>query len=778
MDFAVTRFCWRLLAVFGFVLFAAVDAGALTLQVPAGAATFLLPEDRILCGQVPEGWTSEPTRRRLRPPAEKRAGTSVTVSLGLAPSNCSASSTVQATLLVTGPFPVVDPASVTLFVDSARLELRGEGLEGTRVGWKSGEKAGSDVCLNVVKDKGRDFCTIDVDKNLPGDPRVTNLWWAAAGGRSERDVFTYDQAGNPVTEDQRRLPVARLVLSHLFPKTHTVDVASGEGRVDLVHPESVSAADCGAARCELTSSGVLVRAVPGAQTNVAVRLRLAPRVFVARGEALDAAPAETLTVLRCPLTIVSGRPLRNVDDSRVLLRFDNVCGRDVDRYRWAANGEVAEVVRAESLPEGRFALLRVGRIGSDRVTITATKEDEGGVVAAVSEKTQEPPPLRTSLQFKEFGTIDFIPKNRDALVTIAPISGGTLVPVEVPGAYTVRKLDDGYHVRGVYTSGGYAALQFAYRIASLPEAFHDTDFATLVDPVQHPIREANIPAPLGASSVSKSPIVELKCSFGKAGVRSIPSGSAPHIPFTERDSCRIVIHRDRIPLENGEQRIDIDVTVNTVNGNERSEAKLSEHLIVRNGPSQDVIWVRGAKEQFDKISVRVTHVVEEAQYVGRTHRLDLPSAQWTVVTEDARFRFYATAAIPTSLFRFSNDPQDLGTGPLALNFGVLSRLTWLDSDGHEGLIGLEGGVMGLGLAAEKDRQLAVVAGFGISIPIGNLNQPTQAAVNIHAWGSYSLGEREGRLTNADGTPGQLVTLNHWAFVFGPSITIGNVGTFL
>jgi hypothetical protein len=87
--------------------------------------------------------------------------------------------------------------------------------------------------------------------------------------------------------------------------------------------------------------------------------------------------------------------------------------------------------------------------------------------------------------------------------------------------------------------------------------------------------------------------------------------------------------------------------------------------------------------------------------------------------------------------------------------------------------------MGMGLATDKDRQLAVVAGFGISIPIGNLNQPTQAAVNIHAWGSYSLGEREGRLTDDTGAAtGQVISLSPWAFVFGPSITIGNIGSFL
>jgi hypothetical protein len=86
--------------------------------------------------------------------------------------------------------------------------------------------------------------------------------------------------------------------------------------------------------------------------------------------------------------------------------------------------------------------------------------------------------------------------------------------------------------------------------------------------------------------------------------------------------------------------------------------------------------------------------------------------------------------------------------------------------------------MGMGLASELDRQLAIVAGFGISIPLGNANQPTQAAINVHAWAAYSIGARHGQLRDAAGLPTGIIELNPWAFIFGPSITIGSVGTFL
>jgi hypothetical protein len=77
------------------------------------------------------------------------------------------------------------------------------------------------------------------------------------------------------------------------------------------------------------------------------------------------------------------------------------------------------------------------------------------------------------------------------------------------------------------------------------------------------------------------------------------------------------------------------------------------------------------------------------------------------------------------------------------------------------------------------RQLAIVGGLGVSVPLGNVSQPTQAAVNIHAWVSYTVGRRTADLKDSAGVPtGETITLNPWAFVFGPSITIGNVGTFL
>ena len=46
------------------------------------------------------------------------------------------------------PPPEIDAASVTLFSDQGRLELKGLHLEGVRIAWKFETRAGDDVCLD------------------------------------------------------------------------------------------------------------------------------------------------------------------------------------------------------------------------------------------------------------------------------------------------------------------------------------------------------------------------------------------------------------------------------------------------------------------------------------------------------------------------------------------------------------------------------------------------------------------------------------------------------
>jgi hypothetical protein len=750
------------------------SARAWVLQVPQNADFATLPQGRVLCGPVPEGWILDATRKQLKPKPETAVGQTLLVAIAQQDGACSTAAVEEATLIVTGDLPVVDPNSVTVGIDSGRLEVRGTGLEGMHIGYMVNDKSGDDVCLNVLHDGDRDLCALNIDRNLPADPRRIELHWAPRGGRVGPQVVTYDKHGDALSPDATKLPVARVLISRMFPDARMVDVAHGSGKVQLVHPEAVSGADCGAgARCEIHPEGLVIVSLPAAAPKLIVRLTLAPRVFYTRGDVFDTVVGDTLTVLRCPATMVSGEPLRNVDELKVLLKLDPACAGDVQHLRFTANADQAEVQHVESMPDGVYVLLWVGRVVSDRLTMVVSRED-GSVIAVSSEKTTGVPPLMTTLSLSGFGEVDFIPRNRPALVSVSHVAGkGELVPISLPGAYVVTRSEEGYMVRGVYASGGFAALRFGYRVAGVPPAFADTDFGEVTDPVQRPIREASIPAPIGASSVTPQAIVELYCKDADDKLQLIGPGTPVHIPFKQRDSCRLILHHERIPAESGEQRLDVEISVTTVAGADRGEAHLTEHLVMRHAPDTDLVWIRGAKEQFDRISIRITHVIDETLYDSASRRrLELPSSQWTVVTENARFKFYATAAIPASLYRFSSDSA--GSGPLSLNLGLLSRLTWLDSDGHEGLLAIEAGMMGMALADQVQRQLAIVTGLGVAIPLGNANTASQAAVNIHMWLAYTVGKL--RSPDVDGMPGKV--LSSWAFVFGPSITVGSIGTLL
>ena len=102
------------------------------------------------------------------------------------------------------------------------------------------------------------------------------------------------------------------------------------------------------------------------------------------------------------------------------------------------------------------------------------------------------------------------------------------------------------------------------------------------------------------------------------------------------------------------------------------------------------------------------------------------------------------------------------------------RATWLDSQGHEGFLALEAGVMAVGLAerpgsqsGDSLTQVSSVTGTALSVPIANRSLATETSINLHAWFEYEV-SRGGR-----GQPG-----SRFGFVFGPSISIGNIGTNL
>jgi hypothetical protein len=228
------------------------------------------------------------------------------------------------------------------------------------------------------------------------------------------------------------------------------------------------------------------------------------------------------------------------------------------------------------------------------------------------------------------------------------------------------------------------------------------------------------------------------------------------------------VHRERLSPEYGTQKLNLEIEVDKLDGTPRPEGHLNQVLILRAGGEPRIAWIKGVAQPYDRVLVRLSHVADEAHYIDA---LDIPTGapmvQWNMGFGTGRLRLYATTAIPTGLYRFGTSST---SGVLSLSLGILTRFTWLDTDGHEGLLGLEAGLMAFGLTGDTSSvgtpltQVGAVVGAGVAIPIAGAGSAAQASINLHAWG-------EQRITGSG--PEAASTR---ALIFGPSISLGNVGT--
>jgi hypothetical protein len=777
-----------------------------TVQAPAGGRPIALGEGRVACGSA-GGWTVEREGHALRPPPAGSDIVGKRASVRIAPNAAGCASTnATLTAIATGPLPVLDAAGSTIWVDDARFELRGKNLEGVRIRWRAGTRQGEDVCDAPKEDgtspatagsadvlpahrpspeRGRNLgaCIVASGRGLTADPSALSLDWAPRGGITDEGTLTFDAEGRRLGETETRIAPGRIVVTHLFPTPASVDLTSGAlAKMPLIHPEAISSVDCAPATCKIESGALVVQSVTHQGASLTVKAKLLPRVTTVKGTGFEAAPSVEIALLRCPLSVVGAPPLRDVDDTRLVVRLEGNCAREARSLKWFVDERAADTLQVETDKDTAHVLIRVGRLEGQQVSVRANRPEPDRTVLGVARaKTRSAPLARATLQLVGIDeTIDFIPVNRTALVrTPEPGEGARLVVLPVEGVYTASKGNDGTSpaspergrdqmVQALGPAGGYAALRLAYRATSLPGTLAEANLAILEDPVRHPIREANVPVSLGGD---KLPICELECVNREGKVRVVPMGVPWHVREEERDGCRIVLHRERLRPDDGAQRLLLDINVTRVDGSARPEARLTQSFVLRPGAEPRVAWLRGAVAPYDRISVGITHIADESHYVSRSEQpLTPPAAQWTVLTGTSIARLYLTAAIPTVLYRVADKAS---SGVLSLNFGVIGRLTWLDSQGNEGFLALEGGVTGVGLApvvdasTQNQRQVATVAGIGLGVPIANRALASQASINLHAWFSYEISRD---LADQAGSA--------IGFLFGPSISIGNIGTNL
>ena len=749
----------------------ALSAGhAETIQIPQGGKAVAFGKDRVLCGEPAHDWTLSGDRLQIRPPAKPSASNrSFTAVLAEDPAACGRSQT-KVTLLATGPWPEIEHSSVSFYPDEGRIEIRGTGLAGVQVAWRAGERTGSEACPDPTTVGKIQQCSLPLQRKLPAD---TVLRWLPAHASTDPDVTTLDLQGLPVDPATFVLRPARIVLGQVFSQTETLDFSQGVGSVPLAHPEAVASADCGAARCELGEAGLSVRSVPAYVMQVNVSVRLAPRFFLGRGDKLDSNASASFTVLRCPLAVVSGPPVRDAEAPHILIRMADRCQVNT-RLRWTVGTEPAEVVREVRSSDGYLVLLRSGQIAGGSITVSAMRADAlAGVIGSVTTPTMAPPRPDSRLELPKHGPINFIPTNRDALWSVAGVTRAQLVPLGLPGAYAVRTEQDRTFIRGARNGAGFVSLRYAYRRNDLPKGFDDVDLAILSEPTTLPLHEASVPVAFAATDPKHEPLAELLCADRHGVTTPLLPGKPGRIPFSARETCRVVIHQQRLLPEDGQQEVVLEVEVTKAGGGKRSEASVNERMVLRPGGEPRVFFLRGVAEQFDEITVRLSHVVDESRYVlGPTGKQAPPSAQWTATVEGGRARLHVSLTIPAGLYRI-NEPA----ASMTLNFGVLGRVTWLTQQGKEGLLGLETGVLGASLIPQQyynnpsfPPTLVTLLGVGLRVEVGQ-----GAAVGVHLWGAYEFRSEYSYTPPASSTPRNAT---HWSLLFGPSISIGNVGTNL
>ncbi len=261
-------------------------------QAPIGGAALPLGEGRVACAGTSGDWTIEQDGHAVRPPASSDSpGKAFDLRVAPTAAQCAATTTVVR-LVATGRWPAMDAAGTTLFVDDGRVEVRGRGLRGAQVRWQLGHRSGMDRCPQPQSDPSGERCSMAVGRGLPADPSAGDLSWLPAGASDAADAVSFDASGRRVPREELVLRPARVVVSALLPPGVSVDLAGGTAsRIPLLHPEAVAGADCGSASCAVSNNVVFVSGLSTVSGTFAVRLRLAPRVVLQRGDRLTPRPS-------------------------------------------------------------------------------------------------------------------------------------------------------------------------------------------------------------------------------------------------------------------------------------------------------------------------------------------------------------------------------------------------------------------------------------------------------------------------------------------------------
>jgi hypothetical protein len=255
-----------------------------------------------------------------------------------------------------------------------------------------------DICQSPKLEANAEHCNWTVGHGMSATPGA-GLVWVLPGGRTGPEVVSFDAQGRQVSPDAFVLAPARVNLASLSPPDAAIDLSTRRGEVPIAHAESIVAVDCGEVRCDISHDKLIVRALSSTVNSVDVKFKLSPGVFVAKGLGFDAAPVAHLAVLHCPMSVVSGPPLRGVENARIAVRLEGRCASELPALLFLSDGAPLDVLSAQTDATGAEALLRAGAVDAMTLSITAVHKDAQGVAVAVARVDTVPAPSRHGSDF-------------------------------------------------------------------------------------------------------------------------------------------------------------------------------------------------------------------------------------------------------------------------------------------------------------------------------------------------------------------------------------------
>ena len=704
-----------------------------------GGKSISLGDARVACGAPGGGWTLEGNGHAVRPPTADTAIGHATDSKIAADAGGCASSKATLSLVVTAGWPVLDPASIVFAPDEARVELRGRRLKGMGIVWNTATGVAIDICQEPKLEPNAEHCSFAVGHGLSADPTGNTLAWLPAGGRAGADVTTFDF--------RRQASSSRDVRggSHAHSGRGAPPFRLGDRPVH----RGAAKWPCSTPRPSLRST-----AERCAARSPAANCRSKDRpAFLAR----STSNSGSLPTSSCNAAMggcSADRPPRGSS-----LSDDHRFGSPAARHRFGENRRAAEggvrassrrcvfssamarptCSRARSEMAPADVVLRLGNVEASALTITAVRADDPSVTVAVAHtETRASPVVRATLELPGYPHTNFIPTNRRILVDVPKLEGAPDWSSSPSTACTacIKRVPT-YPFRE--TRWPRASRPCASDTASIPfrGASVSSTWRTLVDPLQRSIHEANLPAPIGPSALGPNPLVEFMCAeHGGRPVRVAQERRPP--PLRDRDTCRLVFHRERLSLNTDAEAQSRHRSAQCRWDRARRGARFADgRLALGRRAAHRVDPRRESPFRPDHRAPLARRPTRRTTSTRSISRPGAPDIMWTAVLGTGHARLYATTAIPTRALPLRR--RRAQRGPFAqLRRGFTSRpgsmpTVTRDSSGarrgNHGHRASQRQRSRRGVAHSNRRRGRCRGERSYRQP----SSPTQAFINLHAW---------------------------------------------